>query len=492
LSNKRKFNPVDWFDDFIDFIKFYFEKIVDSVREAIADFLWRAAEITGMIIGKSITGFTDLFFDPKLVNNTPLRWLVRAVGLVLIVIFAIGLQIAIQILSLSATVLGLRRGKEYNWKENLLVWAPLVIAAFWLPRWMSAYNLNQMVFFFAYTIIILGLNILIGVAGQSSLGHSAFCLIGGYVAAILNKGDLLGFEVGVIPAALAGGVFAAFVGMPIGVPAVRVKGPYLALITLGLMVSVAPIVKSKYLVKYTLGADGIPLNSINPPKFLSSVDPGHWLYYCALLLFLAFLSSTYIIIYRSKIGRALLSIRDIEERSYVLGINVAAYKMIAFALSAFYAGVGGGLLVSMTSFISPESFELKDSLNYMVAAAIGGLGSILGSVIGGLFLALQPDITRALSQYVNHGTQLLWTIYGLLVIIMMIVAPKGIGGEIQHRLHSLFTHLPLRRHNRREFFPDYEYDEELLTSKIYLEVHGENATAMPASEPAQPQEGPPV
>jgi branched-chain amino acid transport system permease protein len=311
-------------------------------------------------------------------------------------------------------------------------WLLLLVAALAIPFVTADYRTYQFTLLAIYAVIVLGLNILTGYAGQISLAHGAFVLVGAYLTGMLLTGTIYDLTLHPVLAVLASGVVAALVGVLIGIPALRLHGPYLAVVTLGLAIAMPIILKSKYLDDYTLGAHGILVQKPMPPDgfFAQNLFPAEWQYFvmllpAALMIYLAWN------IRRSRVGRAFIALRDSEAGAQMAGVNTSMYKVMAFAVSAFYAGIGGGMLVLMIGFVSPDTFGLIDSINFLTAMVIGGLGSILGAVLGGAFLAFQGEINTRLAEITPQGQNLRGAVFGVLLILLIVFAPGGIVGIIR-------------------------------------------------------------
>lgn len=252
-------------------------------------------------------------------------------------------------------------------------------------------------------ILAVSLNLVTGFTGQFSLGHAGFMSIGAYVGAIINMNmnSTSGFVIGIF----AGAVAAAIVGILIGIPTLRLKGDYLAIATLGM----AEIIRVIFLnMEITNGAAG--LNGI--PRYTN------WLW-----LFI-FTTGTIILInnfIKSSQGRACISIREDEIAAESMGINTTKYKVMAFALGALFAGIAGALYSSYFYFIKPTLFSFQKSIDILVIVVLGGMGSITGSVIAAIILAL---ITTALQKY----AELRMIIYAILLVAIMIFRPQGLMG----------------------------------------------------------------
>ena len=230
----------------------------------------------------------------------------------------------------------------------------------------------------SYAVAAMGLGLLVGYAGQISLGQGAFFAIGAYAAAaMLAKTGL--------PYLLAMPVAAAvtfLIGLAFGIPAVRLRGLYLALVTLALAVAVGPVIKRAEPV--TGGVSGLSVRQPPVPGWLA-VDPDQWLYLLSLavtaLMLLLAANLT-----RGSLGRALVAIRDGERAARTSGVHVSRTKALLFAIAGAYAGVGGALFAYGQGFVAPESFTLLLSFTFLGAVVVGGLGTVIGSVLGSLFV----------------------------------------------------------------------------------------------------------
>jgi branched-chain amino acid transport system permease protein len=297
-----------------------------------------------------------------------------------------------------------------------------------------------------WVIVALGLNILTGYNGQISLGHGAFVAIGAYTAAILMVDHGWPFWTTII----AGGVLAGGVGFLVGVPALRLTGPYLAMATLGLALATPQVLK-KY-EGLTHGTQGINVRPEVPPPpafikdwFGLNLSRDEWMWFLVLFIVLIMLVLALNIV-RSRIGRAFVAIRDSEIAAQAMGINVPRYKTMAFAISAFYAGVAGGTYSLVNEYISPENFNFLMSINLLTTIVIGGLASILGSVLGAVGLVMVPELPNLVFNRipgVHIGAELSWAFYGVVLILIMIFAPYGLAG-LFHRLVRLRPAMVLR------------------------------------------------
>jgi len=304
-------------------------------------------------------------------------------------------------------------------RVGLLLAALLAFVA--LPFVATNYVLYLLNLMAINLILAVGLDILTGWTGQISLGHAGFAAIGAYASglAILHLG--VPFWLATPLAAL----FCAAVSLIIGAPALRLSGHYLALATFGFgEVVQLTIVHWESLTNGPRGL-AIPAPDLGPVK----LDTDRSLYFLiipvtAVLMRLAWNLS------RSGMGLALLSIRMSELGASSVGISLPRYKTLAFAVSAFYAGIAGALFGGMVKFVEPGAFSVAQSILYLTMIAVGGMRSIPGAIIGVVLLTLLPEVLRGLQQYMELG-------YGLLLLTFIIFVPEGIYGRVRRwRSHA--------------------------------------------------------
>jgi branched-chain amino acid transport system permease protein len=287
----------------------------------------------------------------------------------------------------------------------------------------------------------LGLNILIGYSGQISLGQAAFIAIGSYVTAILSNKFGLPFWV-CLPAS---GVMGAVVGFAIGVPCLRLKGLYLAMATMAFGVVVEFVVITW--ARVTGGVRGMKVASV---EILGhSLDSDNKIYYFLLVLtILAIIVAKNIA--RSRVGRAFIAIRDHDVPAEIIGVDTTFYKVMAFTICAFYAGIAGGMYAYTVSYIGPEHFTLFLSIQYVAMIIVGGLGRIQGSIFGAVFIVLVPEIIKAFTRFLAPLIPVLekkyneeWNIaaFGILIMVFLIFEPTGING-IWDRIKNWFKNWP--------------------------------------------------
>jgi branched-chain amino acid transport system permease protein len=280
-----------------------------------------------------------------------------------------------------------------------------------LPFLLDGYHQGIVTDIAIYFIAILGLNILTGYTGQISIGHGAFMMIGGYTTVIMSHDHHTNLIATLPLAALVS--FGC--GLLVGLPALRLSGVYLALATFALAVSVPqlPLKFSKFLG----GSNG--LQSDHTVSHL-------WLYVvswsCAGIAFVAAW-----LLLRGRIGRAFRSVRDSEVAAVSSGVSLPIYKTFAFGVSAAYAGVAGSLFVLATNgFAQPNEFGILLSLKILIGAAVAGLGSLWGLVVGAVFVGLLPEISSSVPLLgPAHGQDL---VFGLVVILVMLLLPNGFAG----------------------------------------------------------------
>lgn len=274
-----------------------------------------------------------------------------------------------------------------------------------------------------YSIAALSLNFVSGYIGQTSLGHAAFFGLGAFTSALLTQELHWPFW----PAFLAAGVVSALVGVPLGAPAVRVRGPFLVVVTYGC----GEVFKYVALnLDITGGPAGLP-GLVTPSLFVSFNDIGvtgkeaFIVLALVLALFLAFFSRR---IENSRVGQAFAAIREDEIAAASMGINVTYYKLLAFVISAFFAGLAGSLLAHYLSFVSPDMLSSAESITMLTMVVVGGARSIQGCFLGAFLLTILPEVLRMLKDAIGLPFDPWLVLFGLILIIMMRVRPQGILG----------------------------------------------------------------
>ena len=327
---------------------------------------------------------------------------------------------------------------------GLVVAAAAVTVVLVLPHWLSDVRAAEFARAGCFFIAILGVNLLTGYTGQISLGHGALMAIGAYTTAILTADH--GFrDLWTIPLA---GLVAMAAGFVVGLPALRLTGLYLALVTFALAVAMPALLRK--FSGLTGGAAGINLfdealtrstGALGPVHVLGArVAPNDFLYYLTWGIGLLLAGVAWLLVH-GRLGRGLRAVRDSEVGAASFGVNPAVYKTLAFAISGFYAGVGGSLFVLVSNwFVNPQSFYFDKSLLLVVGAVVGGLGSLAGLAGGALFIEFVPTWTAKLS----HAPGAPAVFFGVAIVLLMIVLPGGIGTLLQRLARPLTTRLHTR------------------------------------------------
>ena len=311
---------------------------------------------------------------------------------------------------------------EESWTRRAAI-ALVLVAALALPFALSGYQTFQLSQVVIYSIALLGLNLLTGVNGQISLGHGAFFAIGGYAAAILIVKLHAPYGIA-IPIA---GLICFVAGFLFGLPALRLGGLYLALATFALALATPQLLKFKAFDAYTGGVQGLLLSKPKAP-FGLPLTRDQWLYFVC-LAFAAPLFWAAANLVRSRIGRALIAIRDHPIAAETMGVDAALYKTTTFGVSAAFTGVAGALMSLIVGFVSPDSFGLFLSLSFVVGIVVGGLASIPGVIVGAAFIEFIPNFADRIADVFGESAKAMpWAIYGLLLILIMYAAPSGAAG----------------------------------------------------------------
>ena len=307
--------------------------------------------------------------------------------------------------------------KASTWKIVGLV--VLVAGAVVLPFLVSNYRVFQLNMVLVYAIVLLGLNILTGYNGQISLGHGAFYAIGAYVAAILM--DLAGWPYwATLPVA---GIVCFVSGFLFGLPALRLRGHYLALATFALAVAMPQLLKYKRIEQWTGGVQGIVILKPDPP-FGLKITPDQWLYLFTLAIAVVMFVVGWNLL-RGRVGRAMIAIRDNPIAAEAMGVNSALYKSTTFGVSALYTGIGGALGAIVVQFVAPDSFTAGLSINLLVGIVIGGVASISGAIYGALFIQFIPNFADQISKAAP------WAIYGAFLLAFVYLMPTGVAGLVR-------------------------------------------------------------
>jgi branched-chain amino acid transport system permease protein len=274
-------------------------------------------------------------------------------------------------------------------------------------------------------IAAVGVNIAMGFAGLVSIGHAGFAAIGAYTTTLL----MIHWNVPFLAALPAGAAAAGVAGIAVGLPALRLSPLYIAMVTFGFGQAVA-LVALNWL-EVTRGPNGLTVPE--PTWFGMPLSAGDLYALSVALLVLAFALSWNI--RRTRFGRALMALRSSPILAQSVGIPVARYKTIAFAVSGFYGGISGGLYAAIAGFINPEAFSFGVSINYVTMTVVGGIGTLSGPVIGAFVLTLLPEALRAYAEYKEF-------VAGLILLVFIVVLPGGLVGFGRNLIGRLLRGIP--------------------------------------------------
>jgi branched-chain amino acid transport system permease protein len=317
--------------------------------------------------------------------------------------------------------------------RHLLVAVLAGVVLWYLTTQLSSYNQYQVGEIASYVVVLAGLSLLTGANGQISLGHGGFMAVGAYTLGLFMTHTSTNFILELVAAA---GVAAA-AGVLIGLPATRLKGPYLAGMTL-LFALAVPSIADKW--PATFGGDqGLTVSAPTAPGTLGQEEWLAWIQILGALIVLVLLAN----LLWSRYGRAFRAVRDDEIAASLAGIHVARTKVLAFAISAACAGLGGALFALSTGIVNTGAFPLTLSIQLLAAMVLGGTGTLFGMVWGGILLVFLPQWSTSLSSDFNLGSgasaYLATIIFGLVLIVAMLAAPNGIQGGLRwlwaHRPH---------------------------------------------------------
>ena len=309
----------------------------------------------------------------------------------------------------------------------LAAFAALAVVVFALPAFVNDFRAQQFAYVGVYLVALTGLNILTGYTGQISLGHGAFMAIGGYTTSILMI-DHGVKDIATIPFAI---VVAGGAGVLFGLPAARLAGLYLALATFAIAVATPAVIKK--FEGFTGGGTGI--NLFGTPELTASLTPveiigfelnfNNWLYYLSWTTALVGYVLAWLIL-RGRTGRAFRAVRDSETAAVSSGISLTRTKVLAFGISAAYAGAAGALFAIATTFVNPDTFPVTLSIFLLVGIVVAGLGSLQGLIAGAIFIQFMP----LWAQNVSKSPGAPAVVYGVVLILLILVLPGGVSGLI--------------------------------------------------------------
>jgi branched-chain amino acid transport system permease protein len=325
----------------------------------------------------------------------------------------------------------------------------IVVAVVWAPFQLRDDLVFQLATVFIVAIGAIGLNLVTGYAGQVSLGHAFFIGLGAYTAAIVNGEpgtDVVGLGLGMHVWLPAAGIVAALAGFLVSPIAFRLKGLYLAVVTLGLVFIGEHLFRE---AEFLTGGLGVGRPAALPELFGFAFDRPSTVVGVSInrsqgLYFMGFVALAVMALLarnlaRSAVGRAFAAIRDRDIAAEVMGVSLRRYKALAFTISSFYAGIAGALLYTLTGFIEPGSFNILLSVQFIAMVLIGGVATISGSIAGAAFVILLPRFVQELPRFLPFVTgaqeggflttqQLEQVLYGLLIIAFLIFEPRGLYG----------------------------------------------------------------
>ena len=314
-----------------------------------------------------------------------------------------------------------------------LVFAALAVTVFALPVFVSDFRAQQFAYVGVYLTALIGLDVLTGYTGQISLGHGAFMAIGGYTTAILMV-DHGVKDVVTIPLAI---VVAGAAGVLFGLPAARLSGLYLALATFAIAVATPAVIKK--FEGFTGGGSGINLFGI--PQLTASLTPvrvagveldfNNWLYYLSWTIALIGYVIGWLLL-RGRTGRSFRAVRDSETAAVSSGVSLTRTKVLAFGISAAYAGAAGSLFAITTTFVNPDTFPVALSIFLLVGVVVSGLGSLTGLIVGAIFIQFMPIWAQSVSK--SPGAPAV--VYGVILILVVLALPGGASGLLARALQA--------------------------------------------------------
>lgn len=316
-----------------------------------------------------------------------------------------------------------------RWEWTALVLFLVGLALF--PAFANAFWMFMVCQIAIRVISATGLNILTGFTGLVSLGQAAFMAVGAYTVAWLELNTGSPFLLNL----LLGGFMAAALGIVFGLPSLRVKGLYLAIATIAASVILTFIFGNWASV--TGGPSGLVIEA---PTVLGVVMDEHWKSWFVILPITVLMVFAAANLFRTRIGRAFIAVRDRDISAEVLGIPLLQTKLMSFGIASFYAGIAGGLWMLVFRTVNPETFPLTESIFYLAAIIVGGMGSILGGILGAIFMTLTPEVLKIVISLIDPSPEALalmspirTIVFGLLIIGFLLFEPRGLA-ELWRRL----------------------------------------------------------
>ncbi len=287
----------------------------------------------------------------------------------------------------------------------------LALIALPLAMFVPAFTLNQLTIAASLGIAIVGLNVVTGLAGQASLAQGAFFAVGAYAAGLVQ----MAWAAPVPIAPIAGALLASVLGLLTGLPAIRLRGHYLAVVTLGLSVAIVPI--ANRWSSLTGGGAGLNIGSVPIPSFIAAgADQYLFVWASGIIAIVIFAASR---MAATPLGIAMAATRENQVAAAAMGVDMRTVKIGAFGASAFLGGLGGGIYALSTGFVAPENFTPTLSLMLLVGAVIGGIRSIPSAIVGALFIQFVPQFTAAVDKH------LAGVLFGLAIVLLIRFFPDG-------------------------------------------------------------------
>lgn len=314
-------------------------------------------------------------------------------------------------------------------KTGTKAWVGAAVAAILLlPLYAPEHIIYTASLTAIFAIGVMGQNLLIGYTGQISFGQAGFYCIGAFAFGHLAQAGVP-WPVGLLAAGTAAGVM----GVLVGLPSLRLKGPYLAIATMGFGIAVYQVFVNSALLSG--GRMGMSITKLSPDwiadlaakagitwEWLKTISNTNYRYYFNLFWCGVFALLSYNLV-SSYVGRAFIAIRDNDIAAEVLGVNLTLYKLFSFAVSSFYVGVQGGLYALFIGYLEPNMFTFMETINFLVAVIVGGLGSVEGAIMGAAFVVLVPQVF-------NEYKELVPIIFGASIMIVLIFEPLGLSGRL--------------------------------------------------------------
>jgi branched-chain amino acid transport system permease protein len=326
--------------------------------------------------------------------------------------------------------------RNYRYAEDMAIfrtrthWVLLIgllVVLFTAPLYLDNYWLGVINLIGITLIAAIGLNILVGYCGQLSIGHAGFIAVGAYTSAVLTNRFDLPFLVGLISA----GLFAGLIGLIFGLPSVRVKGFYLAITTIAAQFIIIWVINHWGITGGFMGIT-VPYASIGGLVFDNDVKQFYLI--MVIVVICVFVAKNLV---RTKVGRAFIAVRDNDLAAEVMGINLLYYKLLAFFIGCFFAGIAGSLLAHWIGTLSTEQFSFTESILYVGMIIIGGLGTTLGPILGVIFIRilqqlltvnLVPFLERSFTMFpAGFASGVTPIVFGLVIVLFLVLEPRGLA-----------------------------------------------------------------